>query len=106
MVATHPGMSDQTDSNLPRDGAAKKTQTKFAIKDGMKSRIDGSRLSASPDHPEWGPDADPANAMSPEAKSAKSGPIKQAWGMETSPNKHFPEMGSAILSDAANLGRR
>ena len=38
MVANHPGMSDQTSTNIARDGAAKKPQTKFPVKEGMKNQ--------------------------------------------------------------------
>lgn len=104
MVANHPGMSDQTSSNIARDGAAKRPQTKFPVKEGMKNQT-VALSGVSPANPGVGPDADPSNPLSPEAKQKHSGPIPVKWGMEKSPTKHSPELGSAVLKEAANLGR-
>jgi hypothetical protein len=104
MVAVHPGMSDQTSTNIARDGAAKRTQSKSPVKEGMKNQTE-VLSGVSPANPGVGPDADPANPLSPEAKQKHSGPIDVKWGMEKSPTKHDPALGSAVLKEAANLGR-
>ncbi len=101
MVATHPGMTDQTDSNIARDGAAKKTQTKFPTTHGMKSMTE-AMTGVSPGNPGVGPDADPANPLSPEPKSKHQEAVATSWGMK---GKHDAGLGSAVLSEAANLGR-
>jgi hypothetical protein len=101
MVATHPGMSDQTNSNIARDGAAKKTQTKFPVKDGMKN-MTTAMTGVSPENPGVGPDADPANPLSPEPKSKHQYAVKTSWGMNGS---HDASIGSAVLNEASNLGR-
>jgi len=103
MVATHPGMSDQTDSNIARDGAAKRTQTKFPVKEGMK---DMTTYSAGPANPGVGPDASSANPLDPEPKSKKSGEVKASWGMRDANGQSVNgELGKAVLAEAANLGR-
>lgn len=104
MVANHPGMSDQTSSNIARDGAAKKPQTSFPTTHGMKDQT-AALSGVSPANPGVGPDAAPANPLSPEAKQKHSGPIGVKWGMEKSPTTHSPELGSAVLKEAVNLGR-
>ena len=104
MVANHPGMTDQTSTNIARDGAAKKPQTKFPVKEGMKNQTQ-VLSGVSPANPGVGPDAAPANPLSPEAKQKHSGPIAVKWGMEKSPTTHSPELGAAVLKEAANLGR-
>jgi hypothetical protein len=73
-----PGMKDQTSSNIARDGAAKRPQTSFATKEGMRSRI-GSVPGVKGYG--TGPDADPANPIAPmkEGKTFKDAPA--AWGM-------------------------
>lgn len=103
MVANHPGMTDQTSSNIARDGAAKKTATNFPVHPGMKNSQNFPGFA--PTNPGSGPDADPANVMSPEPKQKHSAPIGVKWGMDTSPTKHSPETGTAVLKEAANLGR-
>ena len=104
MVANHPGMVDQTNTNIARDGAPKRTQSKAPVKDGMKSMTE-AMSGVSPGNPGVGPDADPANPLSLEPKQKHSAPIGVKWGMEKSPTTHSPELGSAVLKEAANLGR-
>lgn len=101
MVANSPGMKDQTSSNIARDGSAKKTQSTIAVKPGMKDQVKGLS-SVSPANPGVGPDASTSNPLSPEPKQKFSGPVATSWGMK---GKHSPELGSAVLSEAANLGR-
>ncbi len=106
MVANHPGMTDQTNSNLPRDGAPKRTQTKFPVKPGMTDRV--AQLSyAGPANPGVGPDADPANPLSPEPKSKhQNDTFKASWGMRDANGQSVNgELGKAVLAEAANLGR-
>lgn len=104
MVANHPGMSDQTSSNVARDGAAKRPQTNFPVKPGMKDQTQ-ALSGVSPANPGVGPDADPANPLSPQPKQKNSAPVAVKWGMEKSPTTHSPELGSAVLAEAARLGR-
>lgn len=101
MVANHPGMTDQTSSNIARDGAAKRPQTKFPVKEGMKNQTE-VLSGVSPANPGVGPDADPANPLSPSPQRKKFDDVKTSWGMK---GKHDPALGSAVLSEAANLGR-
>jgi hypothetical protein len=101
MVANHPGMSDQTSSNIARDGAAKRPQTKFPVKDGMKNQTQ-ALSGVSPANPGVGPDADPANPLSPRAPQKHSGSIPKHPGMK---GEHDAALGDAVLREAANLGR-
>lgn len=106
MVANHPGMVDQTSSNIARDGAAKRTQTKFPLKEGMKDQTE-ALSGVSPANPGVGPDADPANPLSPEPKSKhQSGDVKASWGMRDANGQSVNgELGKAVLAEAARLGR-
>jgi hypothetical protein len=106
MTAIHPGMVDQTNTNVARDGAAKKVQTKFAVKDGMKDMTEGSKLSASPAHPEWGPDASSPDVLDPSKGIKKFADCKASWGMmDANKQSVNGDLGRAVLSEAANLGR-
>lgn len=101
MVKVHPGMSDQTNSNIARDGAPKRTPSKPAVKDGMKNQT--KELSGvSPANPGVGPDADPANPLGPASPAKNIATPAKAWGMK---GEHSPALGSAVLNEAANLGR-
>lgn len=101
MVAVHPGMTDQTSGNIARDGAAKKTQTSFPVKEGMKDQT--KILSeVSPANPGTGPDASTSNPLSPEPKQKHQNAVATSWGMK---GKHDPVLGSAVLHEASNLGR-
>lgn len=103
MVANHFGMSDQTSTNIARDGAAKRPQGKAPVHPGMKNSQDFPGFA--PTNAGSGPDADPANVMSPEPKSKSVPTPAKAWGMEKSPTDHDPALGHAVLKEAANLGR-
>jgi hypothetical protein len=103
MVANHPGMTDQTSSNIARDGAAKKTVTKFPVHPAMKNSQDFA--GAGPSSPGSGPDASSPNVLDPTTKGKETPAIGVKWGMEKSPTTHSPELGSAVLKEAANLGR-
>lgn len=100
MVANHPGMTDQTSSNIARDGAAKRPQKSFAVAHGHKNT--NAFAGAGPANPGIGPDGAPANVMSPEPKQKHSGPVETKWGMN---GKHDAALGAAVLKEAANLGR-
>jgi hypothetical protein len=107
MVANHPGMVDQTSSNVARDGAAKKTQTKFPVKGGMRSRI-GEVTGVVGHGPDGAPDAGAPNPLdpSPTAKVLGQGPIKSSWGMKDANGQSVNgELGKKVLTEAANLGR-
>jgi hypothetical protein len=105
MVATHPGMSDQTNTNIARDGAAKRPQTKFPVKEGMKD-MTAAMTGISPGNPGVGPDADPANPLSPEPKSKHQSEVKASWGMKDANGQSVNgNLGKAVLAEAANLGR-
>lgn len=80
-VGTKAGMKDQTSSNIARDGAAKRPQTKFPIKSGMRSRI-GSEFSAEPGAKGDGPDASSPNVLAPSARGKTVKPAPIAWGMK------------------------
>lgn len=99
MVANHPGMQDQTSSNIARDGAAKRPQTNFPVKAGMKDQVK-AMSGVSPANPGVGPDADPANPLSPSPKLKKFGDVKTSWGMKGAPGD-----GKAVLSEASSLGK-
>jgi len=102
MVANHPGMQDQTDSNIARSGAAKKPQTSFPTTHSMRSRI-GEVAGVKGDGS--GPDASSPNPLDPTSKGKSTPAIGVKWGMEKSPTTHSPQLDSAVLKEAANLGR-
>jgi hypothetical protein len=107
MVAVHQGMKDQTDTNIARDGAAKKTQTKFATKEGMRSRI-GEVTGVSGHGPDGAPDAGAPNPLdpSPTDKVLGKGPIKSSWDMKDANGQSVNgNLGKKVLTEAANLGR-
>lgn len=99
----HKGMSDQTSTNVARDGAAKKVQSSVPVKWGMTDQTDASKLSASPAHPGFGDDADPGSIVTKPGNSGKSTPTpKTAWGMK---GENDASLGSKVLSEAASLGK-
>jgi hypothetical protein len=109
MVANHPGMSDQTSSNVARDGAAKRPQTKFADTHGMTDQTEASKLSGiSPDSPGFGsaPDASSPNPLDPSPKLKKFDNVKVAWDQKDGNGNGLDnEVGGKVLSEAALLGR-
>jgi hypothetical protein len=105
--ATKPGMKDQTDSNIARSGAAKRVQTKFPVKDGMK---DMTTMSAGPKNPGSGPDASSPNPLDPEpqAKTLRRQPqvLKSSWGMKGAGGKAIDtDIGPKVLAEASRLGK-
>lgn len=107
MVATHPGMSDQTNTNIARDGAAKKPQTNFPVKSGMKNSNDTSKLQGiSPKSPGFGPDAGGPSVLDPSKGLKKFGDVKATWNMKDANGDSINnESGRQVLSEAALLGR-
>ena len=97
----HPGMSDQTSGNIARDGAAKRPQTNFPTTYGMKNMTE-TLSGVSPANPGVGPDADPANPLSPRPRQKHEETVETKWGMK---GQHDAALGRAVLAEAANLGR-
>jgi hypothetical protein len=94
----------------PRSGAAKRTQTKFPVKQGMTDMVKGSVSSfAGPKNPGVGPDADPANPLSPEPKDKdlrrQPRVLKSSWDMKDANGQGVDgTMGQAVLDEASRLG--
>lgn len=92
----------------PRSGKAKHVQTSFPIKTGMKNMT--TVLSGvSPKNPGVGPDADPANPLSPEPKDKnlrrQPGTLKSSWGMKDANGQGVDgTAGQQILDEASRLG--
>ena len=107
MVANHPGMSDQTNSNLPRDGAAKRTQTSIPIHGGMKDQTEASKLDGvAPNSPGFGSDASGPSVLDPAKGLKKFGDVKVKWDMKDGMGDGLnTEIGGQVLSEAALLGR-
>jgi hypothetical protein len=106
MVANHPGMSDQTNSNLPRDGAAKRTQTSIPIHGGMKDQTEASKLAIAPNSPGFGSDASGPDVLDPAKGLKKFGPVGVKWNMKDGMGDGLnTEIGGQVLSEAALLGR-
>lgn len=106
--AVKPGMKDQTDSNVARSGAAKRPQTKFPVKEGMKDQTAFS--GAGPKMPGSGPDASSPNPLdpSPTQKVLRRQPqvLKSTWGMKGASGKGIDtEIGPKVLSEASRLGK-
>ena len=110
-----PPMQDRISTSPinPRAGAAKRTQTTFPVKPGMKDQTDASKLRGiSPTSPGFShaPDASSPNPLdpSPTAKVLRRQPheMKSSWGM-TDANKQSVNgnLGKAILDEAGRLGR-
>lgn len=98
-VATKPGMRDRTDSNIARDGAAKRPQTKFAVTHGMRDRT-AEMSGVSPENPGAGPDGGAANPLAPSAKLKKFPQAPVHTGMKDQTGN-----GSAVLGEASRLGK-
>lgn len=100
MVANHPGMSDQTTSNIARDGAAKRPQTSFPVKSGMRDRT-AEMTGVSPANAGVGPDAAPGNPLSSLPGLKKFGQVPTKWGMKD----QTPGDAGAVLREASSLGK-
>jgi hypothetical protein len=100
-----PGMQDQTSSNIARDGAAKKPQTNFPVKEGMRSRV-GEVSGVSGSGPNGAPDASSPNPLDP-TKRGKTFPDAPAkWGMRDANGSSVNhELGRQILNEGALTGR-
>lgn len=105
MVANHPGMVDQTSSNIARDGAAKRPQTNFPIKSGMKDQT-AILSGVSPANPGMGPDASSGNPMDPSPRAKKFGEVKTKWGMRDPNGQSINgNLGHQVLAEASALGK-
>lgn len=98
----------------PRSGGkAKRTQTSFPVKGGMKDQTDASKLRGiSPTSPGFShaPDASSPNPLdpSPTDKILRRQPqeLKSSWGMlDANKQSVNGELGKAILAEAGRLGR-
>jgi hypothetical protein len=99
------GMKDLTNTNIARDGAAKRPQTSFATTHGMRDRT-AEMAGVSPANPGVGPDADPANPLSPSPKLKKFPDAPAKWGMRDANGQSVNgNLGHAVLAEASNLGR-
>lgn len=109
MVSNSFGMKDQTNSNVARDGSPKRPQTSFPIAIGMKDQVK-SLSGISPANPGVGPDAAPANPLSPEPGMKElhrqPGDLKASWGMrDANGNSINGVQGKAVLAEATRLGK-
>jgi len=101
-----------------RKGAAKKPQTSFPVKDGMKDQNAPSGVTSAigPIHPGAGPDASAADVMDPETPAQRGkvlrrqpDPLTAKYGMKNGdgkgldPNIGGKVLGEAILSGATSL---
>lgn len=97
----------------PRAGAAKRTQTTFPVKPGMRDQTDASKLRGiSPTSPGFShaPDASSPNPLdpSPTAKILRKQPqvLKSTWGMlDANKQSVNGNLGKAILDEAGRLGK-
>lgn len=102
------GMTDQTSSNIARDGSAKRTQTKYPVKDGMKN---SQSFAAGAPGSEVGPDADPAQTATNPANAKGKNKRTQtefanSWGMrDANGNKVNSAQGKQVLAEG-EMGRR
>lgn len=103
-----PPMEDRIRSNMARDGARKKTQTKYPVKEGMK---DQTKLSGiGPRDPGNGPDASSPNPLDPEPsnKLLRRQPqvLKSSWGMKDADGQGVDnDLAQKVLGDAARMGK-
>ena len=105
-----PVMQDRISSSPidPRSGKAKHPQTSFPVKSGMKNMT--TVLSGvGPKNPGVGPDADPANPLSPEPKDKtlrrQPKELKSSWGMKDGNGDGVDgTIGQKILDEASRLG--
>jgi len=103
----------------PRSGAAKRTQTSYPTKEGMKDQTDASKLrGAVPTIAgketakgyNYGPDASSENPLDPEPKVKnlrKQGRIlASSWDMkDANGNGVDNDLGAAVLDEAGRLGK-
>jgi hypothetical protein len=102
-----PGMKDQTSTNIARDGAAKSPQKGFPTKWGMRD-VTAEMGSISPANPGVGPDAAPANPLSPSVQGKKvQTSFATKWGCRDANGKSINGVhsGQAVLDEASNLGK-
>lgn len=97
------GMQDRIDSNIARDGAAKRPQTKFPVKYDMKNSQD---FAAAKSISGSGPDASSPNPLAKESISKGFKDAPAAWGMTDADDRGVDhDSGRAVLSEAALTGR-
>lgn len=109
--------TDQTKYDA-RSGAAKKPQTSFPVKDGMKDQNAPSGVTSAigPVHPGVGPDASSKDVLDPETPAERGKVLRKQpdtmtakWGMRggmgqgLDPNIGGKVLGEAILSGASKL---
>jgi hypothetical protein len=101
-------MASQTSSDLPRNGAAKRPQTTFAIKDGMKDQT--SMSGVSPGANGSGPDASSPNPLDPEPRDKllkkQGGSLAAAWGMTDGDGDGVDNAIGGRVLDEAVLGAK
>jgi hypothetical protein len=102
-----------------RNGAAKKPQTDFAVKGGMKDQNAPSGVTSAvgPVHPGKGPDASMKDVMDPYSAADKGKTLRRqptvlaaSWGMKSDPERGSLDsnlsgkvLGEAILSGSTKL---
>lgn len=93
------GMKDQTSSNIARDGAAKRPQTKFATHTGMRSRVGevaGVKGNGT------GPDASSPNPLDPTTPGKTFPKAGAKWGMRDANGQSVNHaLGDAILAEGS-----
>jgi hypothetical protein len=97
----------------PRAGKAKRTQTSFPIKEGMKDQTEASKLRGiSPSSPGFShaPDASSGNPLDPSPTEKilrrQTSQLKASWGMlDANGQSVNGVLGKAILDEAGRLGR-
>jgi hypothetical protein len=107
-VATKSGMTDQTSSNIARDGAAKKPQTSFPVKDGMKDMTTMSGIA--PSNPGTGPDASSPNPLDPEPRAKllkkQGSELQAAWDQKDGDGDGLDNAIGGQVMDEAQLKAR
>lgn len=99
-----PGMQDRIDSNIARDGAAKKVQAKSPLHSAMKEQQD--YRDATHGVSGSGPDASSPNPLAKEAISKGFKDAPTAWNMRDANGQSVNhELGHAVLKEAALTGR-
>lgn len=101
------GQKDQTSSNVARDGAAKRPQSSFPTKWGMRD-VTAELSSVSPANPGVGPDASSANPLDPTVPGKKvQSSFETKWGHRDANGKSINGVhsGQAVLDEASHLGK-